>query len=356
LLGPSLVGGGTISSAVCRHRSARLAGLLVPPPSIKDRASSAPTKGIAPPSKSFGIRGRLPAQRLHDVCVNFFRGSVLLGLIGLVVSLVEAAEKPVAITPELHGAWVTPEDAWDGRTVLLLHGFASDRDDAGGLLKRLAQDLAVHGIASLRINFRGEGDARRTNIESTFATRIADAEAARAFALAQPGVKADRVGVQGWSLGAATAIEVGARHPDWFRTMALWSSPSGDLFAWFERTETARRALKEGVASEDVPGWKKITTKREFYESFRGIDLDRSLALYPGAFLTIRGSGDMLPQHDAEFLQVLAGRSAPAKGGPPPAEAILIGGGDHTFNVFQPGSPNPERVLALTVAWFERTL
>jgi dienelactone hydrolase len=177
--------------------------------------------------------------------------------------------------------------------------------------------------------------------------RVADTEAARAWLVKQPGVKTGRIGVMGWSLGATTAIVVGAKYPEWWRTMALWSSPSGDQFAQLASSATAQTALREGVATEVVPGWKSITTKREFYESFRGVDLDAALARYPGAFFSVRGSGDFLPPHEAEFMRIAKGR---------PAEAVVLGGADHIFNVFQPELGHAQRVIEVTVAWLERTL
>jgi uncharacterized protein len=202
-----------------------------------------------------------------------------------------AADAPVSITTELKGAWMSPEGAWDGRTVLMLHGFADDMDGAGDLTKHFAEDLSRHGIASLRINFRGEGDRRRTVIESTFTTRIEDAEAAYAWILRQQGVRPGHIGALGWSLGAATEIEILGRHPAWFRSGAVWSSPCGDLEKVMVAMPGAQQALKEGVTTQDA-GWKKITTYRAFYESFRGIDLDRSLAKYPGAFLSVYRSSE----------------------------------------------------------------
>ena len=269
-----------------------------------------------------------------------------------------AAEKRVVIAPDLNGAWLQPAGAWDGRVVLFLHGFADDMDGAGDLTKRLAETLATRGIASLRINFRGEGDKQRTNIESTFPMRIADTEAALAFISQQPGVKAGRTGVVGWSLGATTAVVVGSMHPQWFSTMVLWSSPSGDQFAQLAASATAQQALRDGVATEVVPGWKSITTKREFYESFRGINLDQSLPKYPGAFLSVRGSEDFLPPHEAEFMKIAAGRPAASQPGTKvgPAEAVIIGGADHIFHVFQPELGQAQRAIDVTVAWLERTL
>lgn len=278
--------------------------------------------------------------------VNRLRMVPLL-LLFLASATTRAAEARVELAPELTGAWLTPDSGWHGRTMLLLHGFADDMDGAGDLTKRLAEGLAARGIASLRINFRGEGDRKRTDIASTFPMRLEDTATARAFLVKQPGVDTAHLGAMGWSLGASTAIETGARHPDWFRTMVLWSSPSGDAYASLTNSPTAQKALRDGVASENVPGWKTITTRREFYESFRGINLDQSLTKYPGALLCVRGSLDFLPQRDAELLKLAPGH---------PTEAVLIGGANHIFDVFQPELGHAQRALTVTMAWVERTL
>jgi pimeloyl-ACP methyl ester carboxylesterase len=285
---------------------------------------------------------------------------VLTGVLCLAVGS-RAAETMVAINPELKGAWLTPDGTWDGRAVLLLHGFASDMDDAGGLFKRLAGELAAQGVASLRINFRGEGDAARTKIESTFTTRLEDTAEAHRFLLGIKGVSPAHLGVLGFSIGAATAIETGARHPAWFRTMCVWSTPSGDQYADMRTGEfrsAFAQAEREGVGSVEFPGWKTVTIRKEFFESFRDIDLDRSLAKYPGAFLSVRGSQDFLPPHEAEFMKILAGRLAAPKPGAEagPAEAVIIGGADHIFHVFDGEKGQSTRLLEVTVAWFGRTL
>ena len=109
--------------------------------------------------------------------------------------------------------------------------------------------------------------------------------------------------------------------------------------------------------------------KREFYLSFRGVDLDKSLAKYPGAFLTVRGSGDYLAVRVLEQAKISdEGRAVAAAveadaddlllnaAGGSPKEKLRIEGADHVFNVFDAKSGHAKRAVDATVAWFERTL
>ena len=112
-------------------------------------------------------------------------------------------------------------------------------------------------------------------------------------------------------------------------------------------SEAARNALNTGSHTEDVPGWKRITTHRDLYESFRGIDLDAALAKYPGSLLSIRGTLDFLPAYEPQFLKLARGR---------PAEALSIAGADHIFNAFDQKSTAAEEALSHTIGWCVRML
>ena len=262
----------------------------------------------------------------------------------------EFTESAVEISEELKGAWIEPGSDWDGEAVLLLHGLADDMNGPGEMIRILAHDLAGVGIATLRINFRGEGDRARTQIESTLHTRVEDTEAAYRYLVTLSGVRADSIGVQGSSMGAATAIVTAGKHSDWFRSMAVWVSPSGDLYTGIAdglMKDVAIEAKENGIAEYEIEGWKTITLRNDFFESFRGFNVDHSLANYPAAFLSIRGDRDFLPIHEPAFMKIATGE---------PREALLIGGANHIFNVFDPDTDYSERARKATVDWFLRTL
>ena len=265
-------------------------------------------------------------------------------------ALGEPEETPVKITPEVAGSWIQPAGNWGGRTVLMLHGLADDMNGPADSTKHLAMSLARMGVATLRINFRGEGDRLRTKIESTLYSRVEDTENAYRFLTQRDGVAGGKIGVYGSSLGATTAIVTASRHPGWFTTLAVWSSPSGDQGPGMMEgalKDAAREAMATGAGSFHFEGWKTVTFKRDFFESFAGVDLDAALAKIPGAFLTVRGTEDFLPVRDREMVSLSGGN---------PRESVLIGGADHIFNVFDPEKDYHQRAIAATVEWFIRTL
>jgi pimeloyl-ACP methyl ester carboxylesterase len=265
------------------------------------------------------------------------------------LSRLEARESVVEIAPDVQATWVQPDSPWDGRAVVLCHGFASDMNDAGGLLKTLADALAQRGIASLRVNFRGEGDARRTDIRSTAQSRRDDVLAAQQFVTKQTGVDSKRVGAMGWSLGCVSSLDAAAIKPDAFRSLVLWSSPSGNVYDELTKSfdPAFESATRGGAGKMELTGWKTVTLQREFFESYREVNVDQLMARFLGAVLFVRGSDDYLPPRDAALIKIARGR---------PAEAVVIGGADHIFKVFDPQSLHAARVVTLTVAWFERTL
>jgi pimeloyl-ACP methyl ester carboxylesterase len=206
------------------------------------------------------------------------------------------------------------------------------------------------GVATLRINFRGEGDRLRTNIKSTLHSRVEDTENAYRFLTQKDGLASGKIGVYGSSLGATTAIVPASRHPDWFTTLAVWSSPSGDQGPGMMEgglKNAAREAMATGTGSFHFEGWKTVTFERDFFESFEGVDLDAALAKIPGAFLTVRGTEDFLPVRDREMVSLSGGN---------PRESVLIGGADHIFNIFDPEKDYHQRAVAATTGWFIRTL
>ena len=276
------------------------------------------------------------------------RTALLTSLACLAICPLKAAsDVPVTVAADLTGAWIQPDHDWDGRVVLFFHGFADDMDGAGDLTKACAHRLADRGIASLRINFRGEGDKQRTDIESTHDSRLEDAEAAYAFVLRQPGVSRSHIGAIGWSLGTVTGIEAAAKHPDWFTSLILWSSVTGNVYDLLLTNPAAKQALETDRGVDPVPGWKTIITHRAFYTGYKGVDVYALLPAYKGALLDIRGEHDFLPKNDAQLVAVAGGRRV---------QAVLIKGADHMFNVLTPDKTESDQMLADTEDWLRQTL
>lgn len=276
----------------------------------------------------------------------------LLTTIGL--GTVERAgfnEIDVTVADGVEGKIVTPARGENAltRAVLLLHGWTGKMDGVGDMFKRLAAELGDAEIASLRINFRGEGVRNGHRLTSTFATRIADAEAALAMMHGKfPGA---RIGVVGFSLGGATALALTGRHPEAVASLVLWSTsgnPVVDLLGYPENSgghRGHREAIEKGQST--VQSWAELTLTREHLMGFIGYDLMGPLRGYQGALFLIRGSDDFLKRYEDQILDAVSGWRE---------EFLIIGGANHIFHTLDPKSVYDERVIVATLLWLTETL
>ena len=112
----------------------------------------------------------------------------------------------------LAGTLVAPQGDGPFPAVLFLSGSgAEDRDETLMGHKPflvLADDLARHGVASLRLDDRGVGGSQGDYMSSTLADRAADAESAIAFLAARPEVDRREIGLLGHSEGGLLAPRV----------------------------------------------------------------------------------------------------------------------------------------------------
>jgi uncharacterized protein len=272
---------------------------------------------------------------------------LLLGLAVGVTNATATTEQDVQVAEGVAGKLLLPEVGKQAdRVVLLYHGWTGNMDEVGDLYKRLANDLGDAGIASLRIDFRGEGERNDHRLTSTFATRIEDGEAALAFV--QKELPKAKVGIVGFSLGGATALAVTGRNPEAITTLVLWSS-SGNLGIDFFGDPAMLNGQKEAIENGEsvIQSWSELTLTREHLMGFIGYDLLGPMKAYKGALFALRGTEDFLSRYEDQFLEAASGWRE---------EYLIVSGADHIFGALDPGSILDDRLIAETLEFIEETL
>lgn len=258
------------------------------------------------------------------------------------------AEATVDVGNGIVGVLSVPAGAQPAPAVLMLHGFGSSKDEVGNMYKNLAAALAEKGVASLRIDFRGYGKSDGDTGASSIDTMVADAELAYAYLTSRPTIDPAHVGILGFSLGGGVAIISGGLHPDWYQSMALWSSV-GDMAVDMVGSvgqEAFDTAAAKGVVGLDL-GWRTIVLKKEFFDSLSAYDLPALIASYPGALLAVAGDQDFSAAYVEGFVAAAPGA---------PREAWVVPGGDHIYGVLSEDQTMANGVIQKTAEWFAATL
>lgn len=261
----------------------------------------------------------------------------------LLASVSLAGETVVDLPNGIKGTLSVPDAGATGPAVIMLHGFGSSRDEVGGLFAMQAADLAAEGIASLRIDFRGYGESAGDMADTTFEGMLADAATARDYLAAVDGVDPERIGVIGYSFGAAIAM----LEPDNYASTVVWGQ-MGDLqaeFLEFLGQDFYDKAAAEGVASADL-GWRVVSLKQAFFDSLAKHNLADGFAGYAGPFLTIAGDSDPATTYFDQYIGLAGGK----------AESLTITGADHMLGVFSEQPEIGQQVIDKTTAWLRDTL
>ena len=268
---------------------------------------------------------------------------VATAALALLAGTALAGETVVDLPNGIKGTLAVPDTGASGPAVVMLHGFGSSRDEVGGLFAMQAAALAEQGIASLRIDFRGYGESVGEMADTTFEGMLADVATARTYLSEVEGVDAERIGVIGYSFGAAIAM----LEPDDFASVVVWGQ-MGDLQAEFHEflgQEFYDKAKSEGAASVDL-GWRVVTLKQAFFDSLAKHDLTARFAGYDGPFLTIAGDADPASGYFEQYLRLASG----------PKESLVISGADHMLGVYSDQPEFGEQVIKKTSAWLSQTL
>ena len=260
----------------------------------------------------------------------------------------DPSNRAVKLDNGVVGTLNRPAGVSDAPVVLMLHGFGSQKDEVGNMYARLADALAERGVGSLRIDFRGFGKSDGDTGMTTVGAQVEDAVAAYEYLAGLPWVDPERIGVLGFSLGGGVSTVAAAEHPEFFKSMATWSSV-GDFVPDFVDVlgqESFDTAAEKGIVGVDL-GWRTIALKQDFFGSLAQYDLAQLITEYPGAYLAIAGDQDFSAAYAPGFVE-----SAQAE----PKELWIVPGGDHIYGVLGDDQTMAESVIERTADWFATTL
>lgn len=257
-------------------------------------------------------------------------------------------EYVVTLDNDIQGTIVQPTVEGKVPVVVMLHGFASTRDEVGEMYKRLAAALGERGIGSLRIDFRGWGESGGEMVESSITGQVEDATTAYNYLTTLEFVDTERIGLIGFSLGGSIAVFSAGEHPGWYHSMALWSASRDVHSAFVEELgqENFDKAAAEGQVTIDL-GWREVTLGAEFFTSLTAYDAEVLFPQYQGAFLVVAGSEDASADSLDWYLTQAQGQLR---------AAFLVDGADHIYGVLSDDQALADTVILATADWFTMTL
>lgn len=274
----------------------------------------------------------------------------MLALAGFAASADAASERFFHISApdhEIPAVLTVPAGEGPHPAVLLIHGFASEKDEVGGFYARLAVELAERGYASLRFDFPGSGDSQAPFTLNSIPFQQADAGRAFNYLAELDEIDETRLGVVGFSLGGIVGTHL-ASNDERVQALALWSTPGDVAYRFLDRYERYYAEAKtNGYAAVDL-GFTQVDLSAAFLEStFASYPL-HDIQRYRNPLLVIAGETDAEIPGQAPLFVLNSGSFD--------ATMIIVPGADHIFNVLTPDQTDAEFVIDTTAKWLSERL
>lgn len=233
--------------------------------------------------------------------------------------------------------------------VVMLHGTGSNREEAGNGYQMAAPEMAsVFGIATIRIDFMGNGDSTADYTGYTFESAVADAVAAANYAAAMDNINGDAIGVMGWSQGGTDALLAAGQHPELFKSVVTWAG-APDLSDMLT-DELYEQAQQNGYFVMEFDWRDSLNVSLQWCEDVKNTDVLAVFAQTTAPVLAIAGTEDTTVDPEWSNKIVAASKNEMSK-------TYFIEGMDHTFNVFaEPEFDSLYEAVRATGTFFAATL
>lgn len=248
----------------------------------------------------------------------------------------------------IHATITLPEKKSDMPIVVMSHGFIGDREGCNNF-EPLAKELAENGIASIRIDFPGNGESEEDYTAYDLTNMKDDLDSTIAYVKKEYSIDADKIGMVGHSMGGRiTALYLN----DDVAAAALWAPAANNGLAGladFMGGEQAVNSLyseakTNGVAVFSDWGEPFAHCSLKFFEENESSKPLDAIAQYTGDLFIAVDEKDDYVSKDTTNAVIQAAQNI---------QVVNIKNADHVFDAADgSGSTKPREMLVRATAKF----
>lgn len=224
--------------------------------------------------------------------------------------------KKLAVMGTLH----LPEGKENFPGVVLFHGFTSNKAGTNRLFWKISKKLEESGVASIRFDFRGNGESEGDSSSFTIKDYVSDAKKVIKKLMKVKGIDPNNIGLIGMSMGSIVASYVATEFPSVKKVALLGAIARPDeVFFTKPKKENPEFLPQYKNGSVDMKG--NMYSKKFFDIAKRMKPLDK-IKDFSGQVLLVHADGDHTVP--LEHMKVYASTVKNSK-------QVVINNSDHAF-------------------------